>query len=62
MNFDGSFPNAPFTAVIYAADADKVGNILQYEGKRVVVTGKIALYRGKPEIVVHSAMSLRIQP
>ena len=62
LNFDGRFPHAPFTAVVFASDAAAVGDVTQYEGKHVAVTGKIALYRGTPEIVVKKPNALKVKP
>jgi hypothetical protein len=59
LNFDGKFPNAPFTAVVLAPDAARVGDLQQYEGKRVIVTGIITLYRGSPEIIVRKPEALK---
>jgi hypothetical protein len=38
-------PTNPFTAVIFKSDADKFPNIKSLEGKTIVVTGQIKLYR-----------------
>ncbi|MGH7994822.1 MAG: nucleotide-binding protein [Opitutaceae bacterium] len=59
LDFDGAYPNAPFTAVVFAADASAVGDLSDLEGKRVTVTGKIAEYKGKPEIVVRRRDELK---
>ena len=48
----GKYANQAFTAFIPSAGASQFSNPQQYEGKTVAVSGKIALYRGKPEIVV----------
>jgi len=50
----GKYPNQAFTAFIPAKSASQFSNIQQYEGKTVVVSGKITLYQGKPEIIVNS--------
>jgi hypothetical protein len=42
---------SPFTAFIPSASAGQFSNPQQYEGKTVAVSGKITLYRGKPEII-----------
>jgi hypothetical protein len=52
VNLDGTYPNQPFTAFIPAANASVGADVRTLEGKNVSVTGKIALYKGKPEIVV----------
>ena len=54
LNMGGDYPNQAFTAFmpIKSADIELISNAKQYEGKNVAVTGKIQLYKGKPEIVV----------
>ena len=52
LNMGGKYPNEAFTAWIPPASAGMFSNPQQYEGKTVAVSGKITLYRGKPEIVV----------
>jgi DNA/RNA endonuclease YhcR with UshA esterase domain len=52
LNMGGKYPNQAFTAFIPSAGASQFPNPQQYEGKTVAVSGKITLYRGKPEIIV----------
>ena len=54
LNMGGTYPNQAFTASITARSASKFRNPQQYEGRIVAVSGKITLYRGKPEIIVTS--------
>src|SRR6266571_2846539 len=50
LNMGGKYPNQTFTAFIPAASASEFSEVRQYEGRTVTVSGKIVLYRGKPEI------------
>ena len=52
LNMGGKYPNQAFTAFIPSASAAEFSNPQQYDGKTVAVSGKIILYRGKPEIIV----------
>jgi DNA/RNA endonuclease YhcR with UshA esterase domain len=52
LNMGGKYPNQAFTAFIPSASAAQFSNPQQYDGKTVAVSGKITLYRGKPEITV----------
>ena len=61
LNFDGQYPDVPFSVVVFAADAAAVGDVARYEGKKVAVTGKITLFHEKPEIVIKSADALKAQ-
>ena len=54
LNMGGKYPNQAFTAFIPSASAAQFSNPQQYEGRTVAVSGKIALYKGKPEIIVNS--------
>jgi len=54
LNMGGKYPNQAFTAFIPSSSAAQFSNPQQYEGRTVTVSGKITLYRGKPEIVVTS--------
>ena len=52
LNMGGKYPNQAFTAFIPSGSSGLFSNPQQYEGKTVAVSGKIALYHGKPEIIV----------
>lgn len=54
LNMGGKYPNQAFTAFIPSSSATQFSNPQQYEGRTVAVSGKISLYKGKPEIIVNS--------
>ena len=54
LNMGGKYPNQAFTAFIPSASAAQFANAQQYEGRIISVSGKIDLYKGKPEIIVTS--------
>jgi DNA/RNA endonuclease YhcR with UshA esterase domain len=54
LNMGGKYPNQAFTAFIPSASAAQFPQPQQYEGRTVAVSGKIALYKGKPEIIVNA--------
>ena len=54
LNMGGKYPNQAFTAFIPSSSAGQFPNPQQYEGRTVSVSGKISLYKGKPEIIVNS--------
>jgi DNA/RNA endonuclease YhcR with UshA esterase domain len=54
LNMGGKYPNQAFTAFIPSSSAAQFSNSQQYEGRTVSVSGKITLYKGKPEIIVNS--------
>jgi DNA/RNA endonuclease YhcR with UshA esterase domain len=62
LNFGAAYPNQTFTTVIFSSAASEFPNPKQWEGKRVRVTGKVRLYRGRPEIVLNEAAQLAPSP
>lgn len=54
LNMGGKYPNQAFTDFIPTGSAAQFSQPQQYEGRTVAVSGKITLYRGKPEIIVTS--------
>src|SRR5438309_11630258 len=61
LNMGGKYPNQAFTAFIPAASAAQLSQAQQYEGRIVAVSGKISLYKGKPEIIVNSPPQISAQ-
>jgi DNA/RNA endonuclease YhcR with UshA esterase domain len=55
INFGGAYPNQTFTGWIPAGTPLATdGSISTLQGKKIKITGRIELYRGKPEIRVLS--------
>ena len=54
LNMGGKEPNQAFTALIPAASAAMFSRPQQFQGRTVAVSGKIALSKAKPQIVVNS--------
>ena len=53
LNLDTPYPDHIFTAVIWGSDRPKFRQPeVQYRGKRLCVTGRIKMFRGRPEIIV----------
>jgi len=62
LNLDKPYPNQVFTAVIWGSNRSKFGKPEDdYKEKRVCVTGRIAEYRGKPEIVVDNPGQIAVE-
>src|SRR5437764_10309369 len=59
LNFGARYPNQVFTAFIPKDSADQFPNAMKLEGQTISVTGKIVLYRGKPEIVLDHLSMLK---
>jgi micrococcal nuclease len=56
LNAGDRYPHAPLTIIIpiYARHQFKESPELFYKDKEVCISGKIILYKGKPEIVVYA--------
>ena len=53
IDFEKPYPNQPFVALIWQRDQASVGKVPN--AGTLCVTGLVTEYRGKPEIVLHSA-------
>jgi DNA/RNA endonuclease YhcR with UshA esterase domain len=60
LNFEQPYPNAVFTAVIFANKTNLFPEVAKLKGKTVEVSGKITEYQGRPEIVLASTNQLKI--
>jgi hypothetical protein len=58
VDFDQAYPNQSFTAYIDEKNASKFPDVDKLMTHKARVTGKIVLYKGKPEIVVEEASQL----
>ena len=54
LDFCRSYKTCPFAGVIFADDVKKFGDLSDYEGRVVTLTGKISLYQDKAEIILES--------
>ena len=62
LNIGGAYPNQTFTGWIPPASPVSKSPILSgLEGKRVKITRRIELYKGKPEIRINAAEQLEIE-
>jgi DNA/RNA endonuclease YhcR with UshA esterase domain len=61
LNMGGKYPNQAFTAFVPSSNAAQFSNPQQYEGRTVSVSGKITLYKGKPEIIVNSPSQISVR-
>src|SRR6267378_7139939 len=62
LNIGGAYPNQTFTGWIPpASPVSKSPTLAGIEGKRVKITGRIELYKGKPEIRINAASQLEVE-
>jgi DNA/RNA endonuclease YhcR with UshA esterase domain len=60
LNFDKSFPNNSFTAIVRNSRTNEFENLSDLKGKAVSVKGKVIDYNGKPEIELTSKSQLKL--
>jgi hypothetical protein len=63
LNVGADYPDSPLAVVIYS---DKLQNfsfkpIDYYKGKTICITGRIKIYKGKPEIIVSNESEIQIK-
>jgi len=62
LNLEKPYPNQIFTIVIWGNNRSRFGTPeTRYKGKRICVTGKIADYRGVPEIVASDPEEIKAE-
>jgi DNA/RNA endonuclease YhcR with UshA esterase domain len=62
LNIGAAYPNQTFTGWIPpASPVSKSPELVGIEGKRVKITGRIEMYKGKPEIRINAASQLEVE-
>ena len=60
LNFDEHFPKSTFTAVIFPDRMKLFPDVEKLQDKTVEVSGKIAAYRDRPQIVLTSTNQIKV--
>ena len=60
LNFCSSYSGCPFSSVVFSSDKSKFGDINQYEGKTVEITGLVTTYKGSAEIILKNPSQIKI--
>ena len=58
LDFCTQYKNCPFSGVVFADDVKKFGDLSDYEGDVVTLTGKISSYEGRAEIILSDPSQL----
>ena len=58
LDIDEAYPKSPFNGIIFSSATNQFPNIKDLKGKNVELTGKIADYQGKPQIVLNKSNQL----
>lgn len=61
LNFVEKYPNNPFTAVIFARVFNDFPDIEKYRNKDIEVTGRISVYKGKPQIILENPSQIKMK-
>ena len=63
LNFGNPYPNTTFTVVIFEGDLPNFKNTpSEYlKDKNVCITGKVKIYKGKPEMIVNKEEQIKIE-
>jgi DNA/RNA endonuclease YhcR with UshA esterase domain len=62
LNIGATYPNQTFTGwILPASPVNKSPVLSGIERKRVKITGRIELYKGKPEIRINAASQLEVK-
>lgn len=61
INLDGNYPNESFTIFVPSTAVDQIGNPQKLKDHQISVTGKIVIYRDKPEIVLNDSAQLKVR-
>jgi hypothetical protein len=62
LNIGAAYPNQTFTGWIPPASAVSKSSMLSdIENKHVRITGRIEMYKGKPEIRINAASQLQVE-
>jgi hypothetical protein len=61
VNFGDRFPKQTFSGIVFARNEGAVGDLKQYEGKEVTLSGRIELSQDqKPQIIINSADQIKL--
>jgi DNA/RNA endonuclease YhcR with UshA esterase domain len=60
LNFVEKFPENSFSGVIFANRFKDFGDITVYEGRNVELTGRVTVYKGRPQIIMDSKEQIKI--
>ena len=60
LEIGGAYPNNPLSAVIFKSDMGKFPDMTAMVGKTLAITGRIEMYREKPEIVLKDISQVQV--
>lgn len=60
LNFVEKYPDNPFTGVIFARVFSDFPDILKFKNKNVELTGRVSVYKGKPQIIINKPSQIKM--
>lgn len=60
VDIDQAYPNSPFNGIIFPSSTNQFPGLKELKGKDVELTGKIAEYQGKPQIILSKSNQLHV--
>jgi len=62
LDFCEDYRDCPFSSVIFSSDKHKFGDLLSLSGRQIEIRGLIAVYQGRPEIIIRDPEQIRVAP
>jgi len=59
LNYCKDYRSCPFSVTIFQSDSYKFGNLKQYEGRTIEVSGLVKTYQGRAEIIVNDPSQIK---
>ncbi len=60
LNFGNKFPKNEFTCAIFSSKFPEFSDLTSYKGKFVTVTGKISIFKNKPQMILELPAQIKI--
>ena len=61
LNFTQKFPDNDFTAVVFSNKFAEFGDLNEYQGKSVEVTGVVSTFKNKAQIVLNDKSQIKVR-
>jgi len=60
VDIDKAYPDSPFNGIIFPSATNQFPGLKELKGKDVELTGKIAEYQGRPQIILSKSNQLHV--
>jgi hypothetical protein len=62
FDFCEDYHACPFSSVIFSSDKQKFGDLQSLAGRQIEIRGRITVYQGRLEIIIHDPEQIRMAP